>query len=423
MPKPHFLILTIAFLATELRIPISQISFSLSELFLAVTFISLIARSKTRPTLPFSTTQAILFITFISATLVTIAISEDHSSTVSGLRNITSGVLLFIAIRLHKLDKHQSLDLYATFSLIAVLCALLGIIQSTIGANNTITIYDLQTISEKQSDRLTWILSWKLNNIENANIIPWQKSIAIGLHYYSNNFAEYLTYSLIPLYCLFSLRKIGHTTFFLAIATVTLALILTASRTAMIGSAIITLTFIVTRKRVGTSKTILLISGLLAVTTAAIMNAALFTYDGFGTLLGRFDLNTSAWNLITKNTTTFLFGGEAQAYYLKETFSPHNIVLYLILVFGLFGTIPILALLATFSKGLFISRRSLEPRDGYDSALLASALSANIWFLLYGMTWSVAESANSVMLWVAVNTIALDALANGAKFSGIERCA
>lgn len=390
----------VIFLPTELRFGNSFLSLSVPELaaaflFLCLAFDAIRGRGVNVPAKPL-----LLMSAFIFAAAVSLLISDDLARSIQGLRNIASIFLFIMLLLARSLTPSQLDSLYQAFLMSALFCALIGMWQSAVGVAAALSIADFSYMGYEQADRLSEIMAWKLNGITSADLIAGQKSVAIGLSAYSNNFGEMLVYASIACLGLHSRKVNGAVLTSLAMTVLFIAVVLSASRSAMLGLAATSLIylFISANER----RRLVFIALLLpaALSLFAIEGGKNFLgYDNFGTLIGRANLNSIAIDSIFSSVPSFLFGGmEVGRYYAMNSFSPHNVLLYISLFHGVVGLVLFIAIGAWILSQVRLRYASESREPGGVRVFYWASIVGSLWFGAYGMTWSVVESANSGIL-------------------------
>lgn len=339
--------------------------------------------------------SALLIALFLFLIIVATAFSSDFDKTVTTSRQIILIILVFFCVKFSYFTERQTANILLVFLLTGCASAILGIAQALVGLESLPNVFNLGWV-ERFEGGTNFALWWKMQNLQNSGML-FQQSLAIGLHQYSNNFAEYMVYSLIALLTLARFGRIRGIAFYSLLVVIFAALFFSQSRTCQAGSALITIYYFVSSQHKGDLKRILkplLVIGIIA--ASAIFAFSTFGYDSLGTVSGRNQLNMAGLSYVFSGVGSVLFGGDVGEYYALFRQDPHNIWIYLALFFGVFAASMFVAAVAWFLALALMAGRG-QTRSA--SALHFAFVATNGWFLLYGLTWSVISVALAGMTW------------------------
>lgn len=335
---------------------------------------------------------------------ISVAISDSTMSTFSAARNVVVLVLMLAAMVSAYLSLSRLVLLLRIFVVCGILCSLLGIYQSYSGLDSAPTVFNLGLVGAADA-RSEFALGWKLANINNSGVLSQQKALAIGLHQYSNNFAEYLIYVLIALVILRRVGSVRMPAFFLFAFILAFAIYQSQSRTCQLAFGIITAIELRSMFKVGVARVLAtLVMSIIVATTLAYLWFNVFSYDGFKTVEGRSHLNMAAIESVSGNVVSILFGGRIFEYYAVNFQDPHNSVLFLWLHFGIIFLLIMLGSFLYLVSRLVVGARSATY---YINATSYGGLVACAWLFVYGMTWSVISVGLAGMTWAFIVGAAL----------------
>jgi len=328
-----------------------------------------------------------------------LGISDGRDITLASIRNISSMILMFFVMLSPRFSTNTIYTLYRVFVIAAVASCIVGIWQTLYGYDHSVTVINLGLLPVSVGSRnLTDVLNWKLNNLHRSGLSFWQKDLAIGFFTFSNNLSEFLVYALIALCGLRRARRMRSTIFMSVASLFFFAIICSASRTGMLAAAMV----IAHHFYRSANKPSYRLIALYLIFAAVVIGVPaliyqLFSYDAFGTVSGRSDLDIGAIRVITSSVKSVLFGGNVGLYYTYFLQDPHSVIIYVWLYYGAFSAFAftiVTLLIIRKTNYLFKTSSNREAKVICDCGLMAS-----LWFFLYGMTWSVIGAAQSGMMW------------------------
>jgi hypothetical protein len=378
-------ILTAISLPVDYRIPVSSATISLSEFF-AVLFIAVsVGNAK------FSPKSVALILLAAIWGMVTYIFSDFHYFHLTAMRNIAVGTAFFAILTFCNFNYQTRRSIVAFFLLSMTACGVLGILQSALGYESAMDIYDILPAQISLDNRLS-LLTWKLNELQSSGIFPGQRALAIGLSSFSNGFGEFLVYGILGALCIWREKKLQNFAALVIVATLFAALLLSGSRTSWLGAVVVIGLFLLLTLPKG--RLLYVLSALLLpifVYLGGVLLEYLF-FDGGGTVLGRFSLNSHATDIVFSSAKNSLVGGGAEQYLAVAPQVPHSSTLYLALIFG----IPAAAAYALVMLSFLVRFLSHFRRTAATGAL--AALIGGVWFALYGETWAVVSTSNEIMI-------------------------
>lgn len=348
--------------------------------------------------------SVIFFTIFTALSLTTLILTNDPGETFGTIRNITVTLLLLVGMATSRFSLRQISFLLKVFVFVGVICSIIGIHQSLVGYDSSVTVFNLGL--EKESEIGTgYALKWKLDNLNSSGLFFSQKGLAIGLHQYSNNFAEYLIYVMIANITLRQAREFKFLIFTTVSFVVAGAVFFSQSRTCQIAFfLIIAYHILISLKRMSDKIFAGSVIAIFLILVAPFVWVKFFSYDGFGTVEGRASLDSGAIYYASMSVKSVLFGGNVREFYSQFVQDPHNVLLFLWLQLGAISTlfllisfIALVTCLASYRRGGFERNRAV-----YNSSLVACS-----WFFIYGMTWSVINVGLAGLTWAFIVGCAL----------------
>jgi O-antigen ligase len=321
--------------------------------------------------------------------LPSILFEQDTLHALSVYRDLTIPLFFFVGFLLVGLDRKQVLRLVKLFVLLAAANALLGIGQYITGnylwlvsPAGKYAMYHKITLRGVQSSTFGQFLGVK-------------DTLATGLYAGSNNFAAYLVmptvlasvFAVLP-----GLRNRERLFWQVSCLVLFLALLFTFSRGSLLTFMIAWALLMWFRKKRRVSARRLIVVGSLAVLLALLIIASgIISWDSLLTVTGRMTMLKSALALLRDHPEALITGGFTEDYllYYYHFQVVHNLVLYMILQFGLL-TLSIWLLLVMFALRYIAGVIRAEDKElKHLSLALVSGLAAIVF--LYEQT------SNSIM--------------------------
>jgi hypothetical protein len=332
---------------------------------------------------------------FLAALIVPVVLFND-AAILTAFRNLFVPIVFAFCYFVITPNFGTILAAYWGLVIGGALVSILGIWQAFAGYSASFTISEYSTLQVSDFARISDIISRKIDELHNTKLFPWQKTLAIGLHFYSNNFAEFLIYALIALFVLKGLRRISGQVFYSLYILTATAIVLSGSRTCWLGAALITGVYLLLH----TDRLRKLAMILVAIVGSAFIIPNLIdalSFDRFNTVYGRWELDSTGLRIFASSLTHIIFGGGAREYFEHQSQVPHSSIIYMLLYFGLPG-----AVLYAWSV-LVIAVQTL---NGYrkcrgtkaETYVRLGAVFSCAWFLFYSETWASLSSASSIML-------------------------
>ncbi|WP_163000246.1 O-antigen ligase family protein [Sphingobium yanoikuyae] len=349
------------------------------------------------------TSILIAVLTLILFASAAIVVTDNQAATFSSVRNIASALVALTSFAMIGFEARTKLLVLKAFVLAGIGVSLLGIHQALFGFDQSITVYSLG-LTDNANAGISFALNWKLDNLVKSGLVTVQKSLSIGLHQYSNNFAEFLIYVQIAVITLSSARSISKPTFVILYGIIFSAVVLTQSRTCQIAFILLSVVQLLwITRNLFIKLSYALLTFIIALILLPLAISAV-EYDGLKTVEGRGELNSASLSAIGHSVTSIMFGGHTKHYYDEFVQDPHNMFLYLALQFG----IPF----AVLAAGFFLYILYQMSRPEHDETLAQRALRrggliATVWLLGYGMTWSVISVGSAGMTWAMLTGLAL----------------
>jgi hypothetical protein len=339
---------------------------------------------------------------FVVIGALIIILKSNSQLLISGLRNVSVMMFTLMLFASLRLSRNQVFIILAFFLVGGTGSAAIGIAQAVYGYEQVPTLYSLGLADEAGGERRLAIMDWKFGKISEAGLVGKQVALAVGLNTFTTNFGEMLAYASTVSAAFALYFRQGKLLFIGISAILFTALVLSGSRTSLLIVVAVVFPYLTFTRSpsvvVRSGVTVALVIGALVV-AAYTVSEGLLAFDDFGTVSSRNELNADAVSYWLSDIQSFLFGGSAESYYDRNGFSPHNMVLYLLLLFGLAGTIPVVYSIIYCMYLLFIVGRKVASRSRTERMYFHIGVSSTIGFLLYGLTWSIVENANSGLLW------------------------
>jgi hypothetical protein len=396
-------------LPSDIQIPVGDYSLSLAELglYLAVLFSFISPRGRPGPVRMLS---GVLILLFLLSVMVTFLITQKFQITLSAARNalvLLVGVNLFDRV---SLSERQLSGILTTFLIGALIAASWGIAQSQLGLKMVPSIFDMHLTPQGSRDQLLTVIRWKYGLLSAAHLARFQTTLAMGFSAFSNNFAASMAFALVVSMYFYRKHPSLRVLFGFVTGIFVLAILLSASRIPLLASCFVTIPFFIlfyagSPHRIGFVRVAFFYT--LGIGAWIVLASGILGFDNFGTLSGRTSLNISGLSIALSDSTTMLFGGRAADYYSQFLQSPHNMLIYLFLQFGIIGTIPFVVLFFVVISEIISGRRTLAQRHPEFAPYADLALGASLWMIAYGLTWSVVESAPTNLNWVLLASAAV----------------
>ncbi len=351
-------------MSIEYRVRLGAVSVAVCELAPLAVIVALAVGGEARR---MHAERGPLILLLLSAVLALIGVyvADDQVHALSVYRDLLSPLLLFFLLATADLDRGRILSLARAFVLLATATAILGLVQYA-------TDSYLWTLTD---DGRVW-LEFKTGLIRSFFLGRWLHTghtLPIGLTAQTMNFAAYLVLPALVARALGWLPSVdpGSRTLWRACFWILLvALVLTFSRSSIF-TLIVGWSLLRAMRTQGTSWVRAgAFAGVAALFVLLVILSGVVSFDALGTVRGRGTLIQAGLDLVRDHPDALLTGGYTDIYRTRYhgTQLPHNLVLYLVIQYG----VP--AALAWAGLVLVGVRRTFGALQATDPALRSIAL-------------------------------------------------
>jgi len=317
------------------------------------------------------------------------------------VRSVTVAVIAVLAMYLFRPDLNEFTNAMKCLAIFGGMCAVLGWMQATFGTTATVVITDIfPPVSDYGQERWDWTSDWKLTQIRQH--LPGINLVALarGLHQNPQNFGEAMMYAFVAAMWLSVSRP--RRLMWMSICAVCLTVILISGARTILFLAILLFGFAIFSRARNLRMPL-----LFAIVALAVLFLGQFLqvmrFDGFGTVAGRFALNSAAFELLNNQPHILLVGGGYVEFVIKNGFAPHNVFLAGTLAFGVLNLALVLVFVGLVASAARRNRNQVGLRGAFLDIFPAMCLMVG----LYAMTTSFIDSAHSnIMLLVTLSAIA-----------------
>ena len=390
--------------SSDFRINVRGITFTISEVVSLAYIVYAVFCLTSHKQWKIQTDLLVSITMLVAAIILSFPFSDDRAEWIRASRNFITPFMFFLLLAS---SKNRDMEKVAAF--IGMITG--GLISSGFGLYEAINDFDIlplrpdANLISEDLDKSAAIMSWKYD-LGHTTLLPSIfHRLAVGLHTYSNVYAEYLLYVAVVIIGLMITYPRWRVLMLPCFALVLVALITSGSRTGLLGVTLVILASAVLARRLNMSRAAAIL-GFLITSCALIMSfGSLFTFDNFGTIRSRIEYADQAISLIV-DPSAFLLGGNFSTYIAIEPQSPHNALIFIALRYGMLAAVAFVIVWSVVARRLLLAF-FFHAASSQQICNARIALLALIWFTFYGMTWSVVESANSLLPLMFLMGIAL----------------